>query len=442
MKFSIRSFPGPLVIRASSLVIVLLAAFSLAPSTLRSADFPHWRGPRRNDHIAEDSGYDTKAWPLKEPVWKRNVGEGSTSPIVAAGKLYVLGWKQDRDTLHCLDAASGESVWTQSYESPRYARFATGDEGLYSGVTSTPEYDPATKLLYTLSTNGELRCWNTAKQGELVWRTNLYDEYKMPQRPKIRRSGLRDYGYTTSPLVYNDWLLVEVGGERGAVMAFEKRSGRELWGSEHRGFAGHTGGLVPLEVEKIPCVAVLTLRELVVLRLDEVHIGQTVATYPWETDWANNILTPTVCGDSLLVCAYHTHHAICRVRITLGKADKVWQVEQASSVGSPIVDSERIYLGGPKLHCLDAASGKLLWEGGDYAEGASLLLTQDQRLIALGSNSRLALIESAVRSPDKYRELAAHDHLFRTDAWPHIVLANSYLYAKDRAGNLQAYALK
>jgi hypothetical protein len=63
-------------------------------------------------------------------------------------------------------------------------------------------------------------------------------------------------------------------------------------------------------------------------------------------------------------------------------------------------------------------------------------------LIALGSNGRLALLESAVRSPDKYRELAAHDRLFHTDAWPHIVLANGRLYAKDRAGNLQAFAVK
>lgn len=419
----------------------LLLAVSL-PCAALAADFSHWRGPTRNDHIAEDSGYQAKAWPLKTPIWKQNVGEGSTSPLVVDGKLYVLGWKQDRDTLHCLEAQTGQSIWTQSYESPRYARHATGDEGLYSGVTATPEFDPATSLLYSLSTDGELRCWNTSDRGKLVWRKNLYDEYNMPQRPKIRRSGLRDYGYTSAPLVHGDWLLVEIGGERGTVMAFDKRTGRELWGSRHRGPAGHTGGLVPLSVEKIPCVAVLTLRELVVIRADQAHAGETVATFAWETDWANNILTPTVCGDSLLVSSYHTHHAIARVRITLRGAEKVWQAEQASSVGSPVVAGDKIYFGGQKLYCLDARTGNLLWEGGEYGDGASLLLTQDERLIALGSNARLTLVESAARSPQKYVELAAHERIFRTDAWPHLVVAQGRLYAKDRAGNLQCYSLR
>jgi hypothetical protein len=241
--------------------------------------------------------------------------------------------------------------------------------------------------------------------------------------------------------VYNDWLLIEVGGERGTVMAFDKRTGRELWGSQHHGLAGHTGGLVPLTVEQVPCVAVLTLRELVVVRVDQEHLGETVATFPWETDWANNILTPTVCGEGLLVSAYHTHHALARVRVTLRGAEKVWQVEQASSVGSPVVVGERIYFGGQQLYCLAADSGQLLWEGGEYGDGASLLFTKDQRLIALGSKGRLALIESAARSPAKYQELAAHERLFRTDAWPHVVLADGHLYAKDRAGNLRGYRL-
>ncbi len=426
-------------VRLTSCCVVLCFAFNTPTS---AADFPYWRGPARNDLVAEDSGYEAKAWPLKAPLWQTSVGEGSTSPVVIAGKLYVLGWGQDKDWLHALDAATGKPIWKQSYPAPRYARHAAGDEGLYSGHTATPEYDAATKFLYTLGSDGELRCWNIAKEGELVWRKNLYDDYKMPQRPKIKRSGLRDYGYTTSPLVVGEWLVVEVGGDKGTVMAFDKRTGKELWDSEHKGLAGHTGSVVPITIDSTPCLAVLTLRELLVLRIDKAQLGKTVATFPWETDWANNIQTPTVYGDSLLFGSYHTFHALARVQISLKDgAKKLWQADVASYIGSPIVRKDRVYLGGPALHCLNGQTGKLLWEGGAYDNGASLLLTKDERLIALGSNGTLALIESCQRSPDKYTELASSPKQFPTDAWCHVVLANGQLYGKDRNGLLKCYRL-
>jgi outer membrane protein assembly factor BamB len=405
-------------------------------------DFPHWRGAQRNDHVAEDSGFEAKAWPLQKPAWQTNVGEGSTSPIVADGKLYVLGWKSDQDSLQAFDAKTGELLWKQSYEAPRYARHATGDEGLYSGPTGTPEYDAATKLLYTLGSDGELRCWKTDARGEVAWRKNLYDDYHMPQRPRQLRSGKRDYGYTSAPLVYNDWLLVEVGGDRGTVVVFDKRTGAEIWTSEHRGLAGHTGGLVPLKVDGVACIALLTLTELLVLRVDGPSPGKTVATFPWETEWANNLLTPTICDDSLLISAWHTHHAIARIQISLKEgAKKLWQTDRASHTGSPVVDGDRIYFAGDKLVCLDAASGKIVWEGGAFKDGASLLLTKDERLIALGSHGHLVLVETARRSPDTYRELSRVESLFSTDAWPHVVLAHGLLCAKDRAGNLKCFRL-
>ena len=60
----------------------------------------------------------------------------------------------------------------------------------------------------------------------------------------------------------------------------------------------------------------------------------------------------------------------------------------------------------------------------------------DDRLIVWANRGDLILTETARRSPDKYRQLAAKTGLFRTDAWPHVVLAGGLLYCKDRDGNL------
>ena len=226
----------------------------------------------------------------------------------------MLGWKDGKDHLACLDAGTGKDLWTQSYPCPQYGRHKTGDEGMYSGPSSTPEYDPATGFLYTLSSDGDLICWDTNKKGARVWGFNLYEKHKAGQRPRIGRAGLRDYGYTSSPLVHDAWLLVEVGAKEGNLIAFDKRSGKRAWTSECHDPAGHNGGPTPIKVEGVPCVAVLTLHRLVVVRLDAGHEGKTVAEHPWETDFGNNIASPAVHENYVLITSAYNHQAICKLQ--------------------------------------------------------------------------------------------------------------------------------
>ena len=179
-----------------------------------------------------------------------------------------------------------------------------------SDFRHAPEYDPETKYLYTLNCDGELFCRDTMQQGNAVWKKNLYDEYQMPQRPGYgprQNRHLRDYGYTTAPLVYRNWLIVEVGGPSGTVRAFDKRTGESIWASEYKDFAGHSGSPVTMTVGGVPCLIVFAHAELVAMRLDAGHEGKTIGTYPWKSAYANNILTPTIAGENVLISSYHSH---------------------------------------------------------------------------------------------------------------------------------------
>jgi hypothetical protein len=120
-----------------------------------------------------------------------------------------------------------------SYVCPEYGRHSDGDKGIYAGPCSTPELDESTGWLYTLSIDGDLNCWDTRASGRKRWGQNLYDEYAAAMRPRVGRSGRRDYGYTSLPLVQGDTLIVEVGAadaERhgGNLIGFDKRTGRRL----------------------------------------------------------------------------------------------------------------------------------------------------------------------------------------------------------------------
>lgn len=413
-----------------------------------SADWSHWRGLNRNGIVAEDSQWDSGAWKAKrggpgKSLWNRNVGIGCTSPLVVGNVVYTMGWNNNRDTVWCLDATTGKPVWQVSYNCPKYGRRSTGDKSIYAGITSTPEYDAETGYLYSLSVDGDLNCWDTRQRGKKVWGFNLYQRYNVKQRPEVavRRKTRRDYGYTSSPLVHEATLIVEVGDDDGNLMGYDKRSGKQLWVSESKEFAGHSGGAVPITVEGIPCVAVLTIRGVLVVRLDQGKQGRTVAEFKWTTDFANNIPTLAVHEDSVIVTSAYNHVAICRIKVTLKGGTKVWEQPLASGVCSPIIHKGHVYWAWRGVHCLDFETGKQKWQGGNVASPGSCILTSDERLIVWANKGDLTLVDTVGRSPSKYTELAKFPKLYRRDAWPHAVLSNGQLYCKDRDGNLMCFKL-
>lgn len=422
--------------------VVFFIVASLFPSNLaQSEDWPHWRGQNRNGSVNEDSGWEHGSWPLGDAIWKARVGEGGSAPVVADGRLYTIGWSEERDYVRCRDAITGRQIWKQSYACPKYGRQSEGDKGLYSGPSACPAYDRATGYLFTLSTDGDLNCWDTGKEGQRVWSLNFYDEYDVKQRPLVGSRRLRDYGYTASPLIFGDWIIAEVGDDEGNLMAFSKRTGEREWTSESKEPAGHTGGVVPIVVEGIPCVAVLTIHNLLVARLDKGHEGETLAEFPWVTDFANSIATPAVERNSVIITSEYNQYAISRIDITSKGAKQIWKQPFASGVCSPVIHQGHVYWCWRGVYCLDFETGKPIWRGGRFGDTGSLLSTADDRLVIWADRGELVLAETAKRAGDKYKEVARKSRVFENDVWPHIVLSGGRLYCRDRDGNLKCFKL-
>jgi len=404
-------------------------------------DWPHWRGPEHNGHVNESSHFASGTWPPAEAVWNINVDVGGSGPVAAGDWIYTIGWKADYDHVYGIDALTGRMLWKQSYACPRYGRHSEGDKALYGGPSSCPALDTTTGLLYTLSTDGDLNCWNTRNNGQRVWSVNFYDTYQVKQRPNVGRRLLRDYGYTTAPLLSGDFVIAEVGDNEGNLMAFSKTTGERLWTSESKDPAGHTGGIVPIVVDGWPCVAVLTIRNLLIARLDNGHEGETVAEFPWVTDFANNVATPTVQNNSVVITSEYNQYAITRIDVTRNGAEQIWKQPYASGVCSPVISGGHVYWCWRGVYCLDFKTGQPVWRGGRFNDTASCLITSDHRLIVWARQGDLALIETAHRSPKKYTEVARKSAIFEADVWPHIVLSGGRLLCKDRDGNIKCFVL-
>jgi outer membrane protein assembly factor BamB len=418
--------------------LLAIALFSYSNLLCSAADWPHWRGPNRNDVTSELSGYTAGGWPLKTPAWQCNVGgTGETSPIIADGRLYTMGWNDGKDTVYCLDVKDGKVVWKQSYPCPPRGRFHFGDEGVYAeGPLSTPEYDASTGLLYTLSCDGDLMCWDTRKEGAKIWGFNLYSRYTVGRRP-FTGGEVRDYGYTSSPMVLGNLLLVEVGAQEGSVMAFDKRTGGNpigtpVWKSVCTDPPGHTGGFVPAKIGGMNCLALLTLRNLLFFRIDPGHEGQTITSYPYSAIFDSNVVTPVIDGD---LAALSTHHGVSDDLVQFGpnKVVKVGSIPH-SEVGVPIFYKGYFYRGAGWLEkwTLSPAGNHRLWQGENFGGEGYVIMTGDQKLIAIGNT------KAALYTLDG-KELSTVDN-FPT-GWQQPALAEGRLFCKSHKGELWCYLL-
>ena len=426
-------FPAPAVTACIAVALSLLVATLAA-----GADWPCWRGPSDNDTTPEASGWPMPNWP-GDPVWTQEVGEGATSPIVAGGRVYTMGWQDGKDSVYALDAATGKELWRQSYPCPEYARFHSGDEGWYHGVSATPAYDAASGYLFTLSTDGDLWCWDAKAGGKGVWHMNLHDAYNVPARPSVG-GGHADHGYTTAPLVLGKWVIVEVGAPEGNLMAFDKRTGARVWVSQCKDATGQTGGASLITIRGIPCVAVFTISNLVVVRTDRGHEGETLASYHFETQNGQNTVTPAVSGDKVLLSSGLDMEKTVCLQVAVGGITKLWEGKATTRVCCPIITHGRIFMAYEQLKCVDLATGVTKWTAGSFGEDASCLLTGDDKLIVFGKR-KLALVDIAGTLADAYHELALKTNVGAARSWPHVTLAEGRLYAKDDSGKLLCFSL-
>ena len=320
-----------------------------------------------------------------------------------------------------------------------------GDQRMYRGATATPEFDPTTGLLYTLSCDGDLRAWDATKSGAPGWNLNLYEQFNVPKRPQItkRKNTLRDYGYTTAPFVFENWIIVEVGDPKsGNLHAFNKKTGKQVWASENRDVAGHTGALTPMTIDGVPCVAIATSYHALVVRLDGKNAGKTVAEFPWPTDFSNTIAGIAARGNELLIGSRYNHMAMAKVQISLKDgALEIWKNKFPSGVCTPVIHGNHVYFENKGIHCVDFKTGKLVWEGGKICDAGSCLVTGDNRLIVWGNSGDFSLVETAKRSPEKIAILAEKRGIFNEMAWPHVVLADGRIFCKTTDGDMACFSL-
>ncbi|MFB6317907.1 PQQ-binding-like beta-propeller repeat protein [Saccharicrinis sp. FJH54] len=188
----------------TSLFILIITFFSA------SAQIYQWRGTHR-DGIYPDKNLASQ-WDSVPPLVMtiEGCGLGYGSPTITPDGIFVAGMI---DTTGYVFAYSpeGEKMWQTAY-GPEYTNRFLGSRG-------TPTIEDG-KLYYS-GTFGDVICVNV-KNGKVLWHKNIFELYG---GEPIK------WGYTESPLIYGDKLILTPGGNGYNVVALSKKSGELIWTS-------------------------------------------------------------------------------------------------------------------------------------------------------------------------------------------------------------------
>ena len=408
------SFPPKLVrpVRRTGVAAIVVAALSpFFTGNAVASDWPQWRGANR-DGISLESGWQT-TWPEAGPkiAWKVNVGIGCSSFAVDNDYAFTMGNERvdkDEGAVFCLEVANGSVRWRHTFPSTLDPKYFDG------GQLSTPTVDG--EFVYALGRQGQLFCLKRTT-GAPVWSKDLVKDFggEMPT-----------WGYSGSPLLMGDKLIVEAGGKGSSVIALNKNTGQLLWkaGDDIAGYGS------PIAFEPVAGTGVAFFNG-VGLVIRHQSDGTEIARYPWKTQYNVNAATPVVFGNQVFIASGYGRG--CTL-LNFGRAglSKVWESKVMRNKMNSCVLWQNCLFGFDEgeLACIDFATGEVKWKQKGLGMGA--LTLANGKLIVLGEDGTLAIVDP---SPAGYKELA-RAHVLGKTCWTSPVLANGRIFCRNNAGDV------
>ncbi|MGI8981392.1 MAG: PQQ-binding-like beta-propeller repeat protein [Pirellulaceae bacterium] len=404
----------------------------LAKAEAQKGEWSRWRGPN-GDAISAEKGLLTE-WPKEGPplAWQsKGFGNGFSSVAVAGGKIFTLGKKGGKTEMIAANVKDGKIHWSTP--------FGDGDK-----PNCTPTVDG--NLVFGVSCAGDLACCDT-KTGKLLWSQSFPKDFGGRMHS--------DWGYSESPLVDGDLLIVTPGAEKALLAALDKKTGKVVWQTaatrEQLGRDGGDGAayasIVISHAAGVKQYVTLVGHGLVGV---DAETGKLLWNYSAVANGTANIPTPIVSGDFVFGSSgYGKGSALLKI---VRNGDKFEAEEEYFLEGKQLQNhhggmirlGNYIYLGHGHDYgvpvCIDMTTGKDTWRedqppGGNsaalaYADGHLYFRYQDATMVLIEANPKTYKLKG------KFKIKTHNDN-----SWPHPVIAGGKLYLRDQ-DDLLCYDIK
>jgi outer membrane protein assembly factor BamB len=344
------------------------------------------------------------------------VGIGHASPLVADGRVYVFARRGEKETVAAVDLVTGKTLWSQGYDAPYTVN--PGAAAHRQGPKSTPVHHAG--RLYTLGITGVLSAFN-ASTGAPVWRRSFEKEFPVTAP---------EFGTSMSPIVDGAFLIAHVGGPgRGALRAFDLATGQTQWSwsEDGPGYASPvilaTGGARQLVTQ--------TQRHIVSV---DVTTGRTLWSLPFQTEYTQNIVTPLVYKDTIVLSGVAKSTFAVRPvkRGAVWEIEKVWDnAEVPMYMSSPVSIGDRMvgfsHRNRGQFFALDARTGRTLWTSPPRQGENAAIITAGELLFLLTDDARLTV----AKATGSRWATVTRVEVASTPTWAHPVVLGNRILIKD-----------
>jgi outer membrane protein assembly factor BamB len=394
-------------------------ALALAVSSAIAADWPQWRGPDRKDH-SPDTGL-LKEWPASGPkrIWLfKDAGLGYAGYSIVGDRLFTMGLHEGQEHLIAVSTKDGTELW-KANAGDKYPN-NWGD-----GPRMTPTVDG--DLVYATGGQGTLICAQTT-DGKILWKKSLTEEL----------GGIRqDWGFTESPLIVGDTIVVTPGGSQGTMAALNKKTGAIVWRTKQLTEPAQYAS--PILVNRGGKDQIVQLVTKFIFGVDPSN-GDIL----WKSEFPGRVAvipSPIDGGDGLIYVT-SGYGVGCKL-VRIGKDGKSVETVYADNKvmknhhGGVVLLNGKIYghSDGAGWVCQDLESGNEVWAFKDFGKGA--IHYADGKFYCLDErNGTVALVDAsdkAWKEISRFKlEPLSEKRSKHGGIWPHPVVLNGRLYLRDQ----------
>lgn len=393
------------------------------PSGGGVASWPAFRGPN-GDGISTDKGL-LASWPESGPekVWVyENAGMGYSGFSVVDGKLYTMGTRGDELTVISVDTATGKETWSTA--------IGTDDKSGYSagwghGPRGTPTFSDG--MVFALGPKGTIACLS-AEDGTKIWSKDMKADFG-------GQSG--GWGYSASPFVDGDHLIIAPGGNKAGIVCLEKKTGNVVWeASDLKPGKAEYATIVPAEINGVKQYIRLFEKELVGVSAED---GSLLWSSPWDGKTAV-IPTPIVQGNEIYITSGYGVGCKLVSIDSDNKASDVWvNKTMKNHHGGVIKVGDHLYgfSDGGGLICQDWKTGEMVWnEKGRFTSKGSVHVAEGN-LYALNEGDGTLTLAAA--TPDGFEQKGqftldpqSPNRNPKGKVWTHPLVIGGKLFLRDQ----------
>lgn len=370
-------------------------------SSVPAVDWMQFRGPG-GQGVSDDTGLPEKWSETENIVWKTKLpGPGTSSPITVGDAIFLTcysGYAESASApgnqknlmrhLLCLDRKTGAVRWSKDVkpELPE-SDYRAGNDGQHGYASSTPASDG--KNVFVFFGKSGVFCFDLT--GKELWHQSV-------------GKGKTGWGSASSPLLYDDLVIVNAGVECGALVALHKSDGSEAWRLPGTASAWSSPMLVDVPGGKPELVLNLAGKPGKIVGIDPAT-GKQLWSCPGNND--GYVCSSVVSHDGVVYAvAGRAGRSVAVKAGGKGEVKELWTSKDDSRVNSPVYHEGYLYWLNEQRGvaiCVDAATGKEVYSqrvpglgrayaSGICADGKIYYVTENATTLVLAAKPKYALL--------------------------------------------------